>query len=191
MKNKILFFKFMFKTLKLRYSSFLARLAIHGYERIHPNAIIIKDKWCDVVLGENSFIEEGAIIISKNEESRQTTSNSYIKIGKNSFIGHYNNLRTGGGFIEIGDNVLFAQFVTVVAAGHGTKKNTPINQQPIPAKRNVKIGNDVWVGACVTILPGVTIADGAIIGAGAIVTKDVPSNAIVAGNPANILKYRE
>jgi virginiamycin A acetyltransferase len=61
----------------------------------------------------------------------------------------------------------------------------------IPEKRNfVVIGNDVTIGANAIILPGITISDGAIVGAGAIVTHDVPPYAIVAGNPAKVLRYR-
>lgn len=52
------------------------------------------------------------------------------------------------------------------------------------------IGNDVWIGARMIILPGVTIGTGAIIGAAAVVTKDVPDYAIVGGNPAKIIKFR-
>ncbi len=52
------------------------------------------------------------------------------------------------------------------------------------------IGNDVWIGAASIVLKGVTIGDGAVIGAGSIVTKDVPPYAIVAGNPARIVRYR-
>jgi len=54
----------------------------------------------------------------------------------------------------------------------------------------VSIGNDVWVGARAIILSGVTVGDGAVIGAGAVVTRSVPPYAIVAGNPARLLRYR-
>ena len=57
-------------------------------------------------------------------------------------------------------------------------------------KGEVRIGNDVWMGNGCTILSGVTIGDGAAIGANALVDKDVPPYAIVAGNPAHIIKYR-
>ncbi len=52
------------------------------------------------------------------------------------------------------------------------------------------IGNDVWIGARVIIMPGVHVGRGAILGAGAVVTKDVPKYTIVAGNPAQIVKKR-
>ena len=57
--------------------------------------------------------------------------------------------------------------------------------------REVVIGNWVWCGANVTIVPGVHIGDGAVIGSGAVVTKDVPECAVVGGNPAKVIKYRD
>ncbi len=66
-----------------------------------------------------------------------------------------------------------------------------IVKKEILNRRWVTIGNDVWIGANAIITPSVeSIGDGAIIGTGAIVTKDVPNFAIVAGNPAKIIKYR-
>ena len=60
-----------------------------------------------------------------------------------------------------------------------------------PASRgDVVIGNDVWIGYGVLIVSGVTIGDGAVVGANAVVSKDVPPYAIVAGNPARVIRYR-
>lgn len=56
--------------------------------------------------------------------------------------------------------------------------------------RECKIGNGVWIGDSVIVLPNVTIGDGAVIGAGSIVTKDIPPFAIAVGNPARVIKYR-
>jgi serine acetyltransferase len=57
-------------------------------------------------------------------------------------------------------------------------------------KGDIIIENDVWIGATATIMSGVKISNGAVIGAGSVVTKDVPPYAIVAGNPAKVVKYR-
>jgi acetyltransferase-like isoleucine patch superfamily enzyme len=61
----------------------------------------------------------------------------------------------------------------------------------IPCSKGVtRVGNDVWMGYRAMIISGVTVGDGAVIGAGAVVSKDVPPYAVVAGNPAKIIKYR-
>ena len=57
-------------------------------------------------------------------------------------------------------------------------------------KGDIQIENDVWIGAKATIMSGVKICNGAVVGAGSVVTKDVPPYAIVAGNPAKVVKYR-
>lgn len=64
------------------------------------------------------------------------------------------------------------------------------SQHPRPPVERASIGHDVWIGRSAIVLPGVTIGDGAVVGAGAVVTKDVPPYAIVAGNPARLIRYR-
>ena len=58
-------------------------------------------------------------------------------------------------------------------------------------KQETRIGNRVFIGVNAVVLPGVTIGDNCIVGAGAVVTKDVPSNSVVAGNPARVISYIE
>ena len=138
-------------------------------------------------LGNYSSIGKGTVLVACKK-----TRESKIIVGEHTYIGEYNNLRAADGIILIGNNCLISQFVTMVTANHLAKKGIPISKQPwYSAKGLISIGNDVWIGAGATILPDVLVADGAVIGAGAVVTKNVPENAIVVGNPARILKYRE
>ena len=69
--------------------------------------------------------------------------------------------------------------------------NHPYENSALRKNEPVIIGNDVWIGANVCILPGVNIGDGAVLAAGAVVNKDVPSYSVVGGVPAKVIKYRE
>jgi len=91
------------------------------------------------------------------------------------------------GQLFFGDRVSIAPKCTFILMSHPNFSHIRKYIQRKPSI--IKIGDDVWIGAGAIILPGVTIGEGAIIGAGAVVTKDVPPFAVVAGNPARILKY--
>mgnify|MGYP001108838163 FL=1 len=108
-----------------------------------------------------------------------------IKVGKN-FFANYNFVVLDSAEVNIGDNVFIAPNVVLTCAGHAIDEEQRNKGLEIAFK--ITIGNSVWIGANVTILPGVTIGDNVIIGAGSVVTKDIPSNVIAVGNPCRVLR---
>lgn len=114
-----------------------------------------------------------------------------ISIGKNCNFGAFNNI-TGTNYIEIGNNCLTGKWVTISDNNHGSTEievlDTPPIKRTICSKGPIIIGDNVWIGEKTTILSGVTIGKGAVIGANSVVTRDVPPYAVVAGNPAKIIK---
>jgi maltose O-acetyltransferase len=113
-----------------------------------------------------------------------------FRVGNNVGLGanfkSLNRIVTIGNYLMMGEDVLF------LGGGHRHSDiNTPMMFQGGGEKTPLKINDDVWIGARVTILPGCKdIGKGVIIGAGSVVTKDIPDYAIVGGNPARIIKYR-
>ena len=88
--------------------------------------------------------------------------------------------------VTIGDDCFIGPNVSIYTACHSTdpvERNTR-NEWAEP----VTIGDNVWIGGSVTILPGVTIGDNVTIGAGSVVTKDIPPNSIAVGNPCRVIK---
>ncbi len=91
----------------------------------------------------------------------------------------------------IGDNVMMAPEVIILSSAYNFDDLTrPMIVQGSKPRRPVTIGNDVWIGTRVIILPGVTVGDHSILGAGCVVTKDVPEYAIMGGSPARVLRSR-
>ncbi|KAJ1869844.1 hypothetical protein LPJ57_005455 [Coemansia sp. RSA 486] len=88
--------------------------------------------------------------------------------------------------VDIGDDVLFGPGVHIYTAEHPTDPKKRL--EGLESARPVKIGNNVWVGGNAVILPGVTIGNNVTVGAGSVVTKDVPDNVVVVGNPAKVVK---
>jgi acetyltransferase-like isoleucine patch superfamily enzyme len=135
------------------------------------------------------------VILSPNEPYNKKFEGAVVAGEKKENIILGVNVRFGGDvylhadeLIEIGENSIFAYGVIIHTSTHDYNEN-PV--WTFRVDRPVKIGRDVWVGTGAIILPGVIIGDYAIIGAGSVVTKNIPIKAIVAGNPAKIIKYRE
>lgn len=94
------------------------------------------------------------------------------------------------GNIVFGRDVMIGPKTVIWGRDHKIELGLPMILQG-HIKRNIIIGDDVWISSNVTVLKGVTIGTGAVIGAGAIVTKDVPEYGIAVGNPARVVKYRK
>ena len=86
---------------------------------------------------------------------------------------------------------MMGPYCTMMTYSHNHNRiDIPMNQQGFETEKIKFIGNDVWIGRNVIILPNANIGNHCIIGAGAVVTKDVPDYAIVGGNPARIIRMR-
>jgi acetyltransferase-like isoleucine patch superfamily enzyme len=110
-----------------------------------------------------------------------------IRIGSHTFVGESTIMRGQGG-ITIGDHVLFAPRVQVLAVDHVfTDPTRPIMEQGITAV-GIRIENGCWIGAGAIILDGVTIGEGSCIGAGAVVTRSVPPHSLAVGAPARVIR---
>ena len=165
----------------------LGKALYYGFARHLPESyshIKLGQKWlrgkCGKLIlskcGKKVNIEHGAIFSSK------------VEIGSCSGIG-INALIQGK--CIIGDNVMMGPECMIFTVNHNfIDPERTIKSQGISEEKPVIIGNDVWIGARVTILPGVRVGNGAIIGAGAVVTKDVPEYAVVGGNPARVIGTR-
>lgn len=112
-----------------------------------------------------------------------------LTIGNGSGIGANSTIPSA---VVIGKNVMMGQEVLMFTSNHRTDRlDIPMGAQGQTESKAIIIGNDVWIGARVIILPGVHVGNGAVIGAGAIVTKDVPDYEVWGGNPAKKMKSKK
>ena len=134
-----------------------------------------------------------------------------VELGRWSWLGQGTKIRSHEGVVSIGAKTVLGEECTISAFQHvsigrecviadrvmmidfdhgAVEVERPIRLQGI-YKRDVRVGNNVWIGYGACILRGVTVGDNAIIGTSAVVTRDVPANAVVAGVPARVLRMRE
>lgn len=115
-----------------------------------------------------------------------------ILLGDNVYIGEGTKIYAQGK-VTIKSGTILADTVDIRTANH-YYDGIELNMLPFDEKvlvSSVSIEENVWIASHVLILPGITIGEGAIVAAGAVVTKDVPAFAVVGGNPARVIKYRD
>ncbi|MFD2917450.1 CatB-related O-acetyltransferase [Psychroserpens luteus] len=144
---------------------------------------------------------DGNVIIGAHSKIMRSEFYGNIKIGNHTALNGPNlNIYAGDGEVEIGNFCSIARNVSIQLDGHNYKKITSYqifknffdseNDSELVRTGNMKIGNDVWIGANAMIYGGVTIGNGAVIGSNSFVNKNVPPFSIVVGSPAKVINYR-
>jgi acetyltransferase-like isoleucine patch superfamily enzyme len=113
-----------------------------------------------------------------------TTGGGDIRVGRNVFLNQNCTIYDLGG-VDIADDVMIGPNVNIVTSGHPlepSQRRASVIAEPIVIERNV------WIAVGATIIGGVTIGESSVVAAGSVVTKDVPPNTLVGGNPARIIR---
>ncbi len=113
-----------------------------------------------------------------------TAGGDEIRVGRNVFINQNCTFYDLGG-LDIADDVLIGPNVSIITAGHALE---PSQRRTTTIGRPIVIGRNVWIAAGATIIGGVTVGENSVVAAGSVVTKDVPPNTLVGGNPARIIR---
>ena len=181
-RHRMLNFKYARLIVRLlRRKLFLGRrLKLDGICFVGPGVVLEIGKDARVELGRWSWIGHGTKI---RVHEGVVSIGAKTVMGQECTISAYQHVKIGRECV-IADRVMFIDF------DHGVVEvERPIRLQGI-YKRDVNIGNNVWIGYGACILRGVTVGDNAIIGTNSVVTRDVPANAVVAGLPARIIRMR-
>ena len=112
-------------------------------------------------------------------------SGHHVHIG-DLFYANFNLTIVDDGEVFIGDHVMIGPNVTIATEAHPVEPS--LRKKALQFNCPVHIGNNVWIGANVVILPGVTIGDNTVIGAGSVVTKEIPANVVAVGNACRVLR---
>lgn len=150
-----------------------------GFNQLKPSQVREKEAYMKEVFaecGEHNYIE---LPLRANWGGHHVHMGSWIYANSNLTL-------VDDGHIYIGDCVMIGPNVTIATASHPV--NGELRHKGLQYNKDVHIGENVWLGANVVILPGVTVGKNSIIGAGSIVTKNIPENVVAAGNPCRVLR---
>lgn len=175
---------------------------------LHPSGYISADAvihHSDLRLGRCDFIDDRCMIFQNSNGGAvelgdkvyvyrdtiiETGDGGCVRIGNGSSIHPRCQLNAYLQSIQVGEGVMIAANCAFYSYDHGMAPELPVRQQPLRSRGPIVVGDEAWIGTGSIILSGVTIGAGAVVGAGSVVTRDVPAGAIVAGNPARVIKMR-
>lgn len=150
----------------------------YTYNQLLPSAIEEKEALMRKILGKT----KGQLLI---EQPFHCDFGYHIEVGEN-FYANYNMTILDRAKVTFGDNIFIAPNCSFYTAGHPLDVET--RNLGLEYAYPISIGNNVWIGGSVTVLPGVCIGDNTVIGGGSVVTKDIPSNVVAAGNPCRVIR---
>lgn len=113
-----------------------------------------------------------------------TAGGDEIRIGRNVFVNQNCTFYDLGG-LDIGDDVMIGPNVSLITAGHPLE---PSQRRSTTIGKPIVIGRNVWIAAGATVIGGVTVGENAVVAAGSVVTRDVPPDSLVGGNPARVIR---
>ena len=162
---------------------------LFNFVRVHWNYGYLMDirKWSYRTAMYPRFKQLGKNVDIHPSVEIRTPEN--LIIGDNTNINHGSEIYAGGGVL-IGSGTMLAYEVFVMSDSRTFLGEIPLKEQKGRIIKPVQIGDDVWIGARATILPGVKIGNHAIVAAGSVVTKNVNDWEIVGGNPAKVIGKR-
>lgn len=141
---------------------------------------LVRGQWGRISIANHVTLSQGVILHSYGGS---------ISIAEHVFLGP-NTTIYGHGGVKIGRNTLIAMNTAILSSNHTIpSRKGCIREQPDILQPTV-IGEDVWLGAGVTVLGGVTIGDGCVVGAGAVVSQNLPAYSIAVGVPAKVIRTR-
>lgn len=161
---------------------------------IHPNAAIRQVVYLKnvitrptILVGDYTYYDD----VDGAERFEEHVTHHYDFLGDRLIIGKFCAIGRGVEFIMNGANHRMGSVTTYPfnIFGHGWEGSAPARDE-LPLRGDTVVGNDVWFGQDVTVLPGVHIGDGAIIGARSVVGRDVPPYAIAVGDPCRVVRMR-
>lgn len=141
----------------------------------------------NILVGDYTYYDD----INGPERFEEHVTHHYDFLGDKLIIGRFCAIAKGIEFVMNGANHRMCSATTYPfnIMGGGWEKAVP-SLDDLPFKGDTVVGNDVWIGQNVTVMPGVHIGDGAIIAANSVVTKDIPAYCIAGGNPCQVIKKR-